>query len=697
MSNFQKRYFYNFGSNSNNQYTVELWQDIPNTITASGITGDLTPFKVTYPTTTNKFDAVRGSGCDLNIVSKTSMQFIDLYQNNMMNCQIKLFNSGSSLIWNGYLTSEIYSEPFAEYDNYTVSLTGNDGLALLDRLDFVTTIPSGTGFTNYTGFTNNWTIITNILGKLNLSWNAIYVGLSTTSAEFSIDSNNSILTTTYSNCENYYDEDGKPMSCREVLKTILTPFSAYIQIVNSNVFITDINFIANGSTTFLKYNGSTFAYISNSTISTTLGDLSTIKFANNSQTFNIIAPVNKQKVIFSPYINSTYLEYSTKDDKFSGSTRFDFGVAPYDWYEMASSYSNLWTKITPTTLSKGISRFSELTGLSNNIGTTDKYFTIGSGATSMTEQFIFSGTLPKILIDSTKTYYIKLETQCYVATTDNMDTTTTTSVTANSCFINSKFIIGNKQYSWSPDVASTDGWVTPSGSISMILYFENLTYPSTRNKINDIWTSNVGGKYWGNWDTPMYIPLDTSITGDNVYFSIMDYDVTDGRMSPTGTVKSQIKNVRIKDLKITIVDENKNDISNVNIEYWSYINKSIKDDGTDVTCKLGTNINYVPTAKGSLFGYNSNLYYTQLFTRNGKTNILENLLSGSITSNYTNTTTEIICKINNIPSIFGSLTYNNYFNNTFGIQGATIDYSDETIDLTLQEIYPDTLDLKNNY
>lgn len=238
---FGKIYYYTFKDNDEQEYTVEIWKD-GFSGTTQLIKGDTSPFNVNYPTTTNKLQTIRGAGCDLNLLSETSMKFVDLYIIDMLQVQIKLYK-GSNMIWLGYLNSELYSEPFNEYDNYSVALTGTDGLALLERLDFLQDDGS-----IYTGFSDNWTIVKNILQKLNLDWNNIYVGLSTTSPEITQTSTENILERTYSLLENYYDEDGVAMNCREVLEVILKAFGAYIQIINGNVYITDNNLIAGAPT-----------------------------------------------------------------------------------------------------------------------------------------------------------------------------------------------------------------------------------------------------------------------------------------------------------------------------------------------------------------------------------------------------------------------------------------------------------------
>jgi hypothetical protein len=113
------------------------------------------------------------------------------------------------------LDSELYSEPFAEKDNYTVNLTGTDGLALLERLNYV-----DSNGDHYEGIVSQWTVISNILGKLGLFWNAIYVNISTTSPSITIGATETIFHQKFQRNDNWYNEDGNPETCRKVLEEI---------------------------------------------------------------------------------------------------------------------------------------------------------------------------------------------------------------------------------------------------------------------------------------------------------------------------------------------------------------------------------------------------------------------------------------------------------------------------------------------
>jgi hypothetical protein len=737
---YQKKYYYSFQSLNKTTYSVEIWQDTESVITAEQVVADETAFNVSYPAIDNKFEVVRGSGCDLTLLSTTSMKFINLYTSDMQEYQIRLYlgTGTTNLLWNGYLDSELYSEPFSEKTNYRVSLTGNDGLALLERFDYLQSDDS-----LYNGFATNWNIIRIILLKLGLTWNNVYVGLSTTSSELSAGN---ILETTYSYHENYYDEDDEPMSYREVLETILKPFGAYIQIINANVYITDINNLAaNSSGNFYTYNGTTLDYEGTTSITFNIGDLSDIKFASNDQTLNIISPFNKQSITSSLYIDDTLIDYDANEDFFSGLTGTLYkGSYPYTWTEKQYSISKYWTISSFLPLNQ-INRFRELIGTGSNKGDAEKYLVLEK-TDSLMDTFTYTYKIPNIVtvtgltyaeyvgdwvgnVYPESTYYynsgevvsynsnyylciashypdsdtpppntyfeltnysiveqeltnlfqLKIEAKCYVRTTDNLGADP--EANAYSAKVNSKLSIGNKHYH-----TGSQRWTDSATDLYLELIFKDISDDRTENEISDKWVDLQ----------PTYVPLFNGITASNVGFEIYRYYAYASNFSD---ITSSTKDLRLKDIKISIVDRNLVEISKDDIEYISYLNKQVKNDSEDITLKLATNVNYLPVAKGSILGYkNSSYYHVQNFTRNGTTDIIENLLARSIIGNYSNKTVEILCTINKTNTLFGTFTYANYWNTMkFAVIGANINYQDDAIELSLQEINEDSLVIQKNY
>ena len=170
MSNFQKKYYYDFKSVDGKNHTVEIWQDTPTVIIATKINGAPYPFVVTLPGITHKFQPVRGTGADLNLFATSTMQFMDLYTANMQEYQVRHYIN-STLNWCGFLDTELFSSDLSRQKNYSVEITANDGFALLDRINYVQSDGS-----KYTGFTSQYELLKFIIQKLNLPYINIYIG-----------------------------------------------------------------------------------------------------------------------------------------------------------------------------------------------------------------------------------------------------------------------------------------------------------------------------------------------------------------------------------------------------------------------------------------------------------------------------------------------------------------------------------------
>lgn len=669
-------------------YRVEIWNQ--DSTQYSRIVGADAPFRVTFDIE-NKYTTIRGSACDLNILSEFSMQFIDLYTTDMFGCKIKLYNATTEdLLWIGYLNSELYTEPFNEKNNYVVSLTGNDGLALLERLEYLDEDGD-----RYAGISDNWTIVKNILTKLDIEWNNIYVGLKTEAVDWTVSAGESILSTTYSINENYYDEDGVAMTCREVLETILKPFSAYIQIINANVYITDITSIASADTLpFLKYN-SAFNYVSTDNINLNLGDLITPKFAGPDQTLNIISPINKQKITWSPYIKSKLVDgfknYIGQNNKFSGTPVVtNKGTAQFTWTETAYPYSYSY-------LSNINNAFVDMTGTGDNDGKTDSYIKHTNSWPIMAYYaFQFNEDVEPIVpyysTDIRYRYWLRFDSKTYIVTTYNLGQS---AIIVNASYVKYNLTIGDK--SW-----NGTSWVAASPTVDFEVQYKERVWNDEKERYDwirthDKWVEAHATHNQDNTDAPRYIfiPLyGTQFNGSNFSLGIKAYRVTRESGAPDTSVDDrtdEVLELRIKDIALTITDNDREEIGQDDIDYISYLDKNVKDDGEDITLKLGTNFNYYPTAKGGMLWKTGDEYrWVRNFYRSGNYDYLENLLCYSIKSNYIERTIELQCTINRINELLGSLSYQSHFGpKRFGIQGAEIDYAEATILLKLQEIRED--------
>lgn len=243
---YQKKYYFQFVSADDKTNIVELWQDTATTLTAIEVKTMGMPFAVEMPDLDGKFQAVRGTGCEINLLSETNMQFFTgLYHTDKKEFMVKHYIDGT-INWLGYLNSEMNRESYGELTNYPVSVSGNDGFSLIDRFQFLQGVEEASPGAIYEGIKSQWDILRIILKRIGLPYEYVYFNLSTTFTGYS-EVLKTIMHQTYVDCGNFYDEEGVAMTMREVLEAILKPYAAFITQVGGNIYITDINSLATGT------------------------------------------------------------------------------------------------------------------------------------------------------------------------------------------------------------------------------------------------------------------------------------------------------------------------------------------------------------------------------------------------------------------------------------------------------------------
>ena len=221
------RYTGEFMSIAGSRYRAEIWQE--------GFTGK--PSELTFPYETpvtiewaevDKLEPVMSSAATLMVVSETDRQFVDLYTTQAGSTRLDIYRN-NKLYWSGTLDPEIYEEPFSRQKDYDVSLTFSD-FALLDRTAF-----------EQTG-TNRQRIKLRTVLDLCVKKSGINTGangltyISTTTA-----SGATLLDGVYVSEDNFFDEDGEPMTLREVLEGVLRPFGLQMMQKEGRINLYDLH------------------------------------------------------------------------------------------------------------------------------------------------------------------------------------------------------------------------------------------------------------------------------------------------------------------------------------------------------------------------------------------------------------------------------------------------------------------------
>lgn len=717
---YQKRFWFNFKDVKNVQHTVEIWKLAePTTVTAVEVRGDENPFTISMPNISDKFQSVRGTGCQINLLSQTNMQFLELYTAFMFEYQIRAYKN-AQLIWTGYLDSELYTEPLDSLRNYPVSFSGSDGFALLDRLLYVDA--SGK---NYSGLTTQYDIFKNIMQKLSLPYSAYYIGIATSIAGVTPATSETVFHKTFVLNSNYYDEDGKAFTLRKVLEAILAPYGAFIiqDLKTASIVITDVHSLVNATTIPIKTYNTSFTYVASpTTINTVIGDLSTIDFADINQTLNIIGGYNKEVVKYSPY---RQLELEKYDSNFTipviandseVNTYHDYGTTNWTWREYFYDKNKSFTRVPH--VGYNIKMFG--TG-AYNLDRNDSYIKRVGGINNYnyspanvwdkgTKSFSFTGNTDIVINNSNiNKYALKIEMSVFPRQLNNLGDlgeTIANSSRVDQCFVHCDVIIGTKHYTTVYNTSSGiwgGKWESTATGFTSLMISEKSNPSAVEYAVmNDNWTDlKVQTVFWNGkaqdyLNTDFLLPLNT-IQNGKLIFNINAYTCYQNNAGVWTWTDCQ--DFRMKNINITLVNYDGSDIENNDTEYIGYMNAQYANEGDTMELVQGTNVDSCPVERGGLICYTGSTYaFIQNWTRAGKTDVIENLLLRSYVGNYENKTIELSCSTNLLSTGIGYITYNNYFTGKkFMVTSLENNYADAISTISMQEIFIDALDINKTY
>ena len=336
---YQQKYYFNFVSLDGHTNRVEIWQNTSATLTPVEIDSLALPFSIELPAIKDKFQPVRGSGCEINILSASNFQFFTgLYHVDKKEIIIKHYIDGS-INWLGYLDSELIRERYDYLTNYPFQITGNDGFSLLDRIQFLQGASDTTPGGIYTGVKSLFDIMTIIINRIGeLPFSEILISLSTTSPLFIIGSNETVLHKVYVDTANFIKEDGTAETMRKVLESILQPFGAFIFQDKGNIRIVDVNNMASGtsfSTQVYSWSWTLVGsyYVGSWNFVNTITEnpsksISDIGYMGTGQEIEQSGGKNKQVVGYSPYPIKTWLPGSLNRSSINNS---EFTFVDLSW------------------------------------------------------------------------------------------------------------------------------------------------------------------------------------------------------------------------------------------------------------------------------------------------------------------------------------------------------------------------------
>lgn len=681
---YQKKYYFSFKDIRLTERThlVELWQNTEDTLTAEEIKGHMNPFSVEMPEITNKFQVVRGNGCQINILSETDMQFFTgLYHVNPTDFMVKHYIDGV-INFLGYLNAEMMSEPYDIDFNYQVSMTGNDGFSLMDRFSFIQTDE-----TNYTGVKSKFELLQIIFAKIGLPFTEYRIALSTTFTGYSGATDSSILHESYISCANFYDEDDKPMSLREVVESILAPYGANIRAECGNIYITDIHSLASlSSVVYKRFTMSTGAYVADITIANQKA-IADIGYMGTGHSIERSGGVNRQVVAYSPYPVKTILdqsitgldEFETIPEDYSVRDEYNYKVLENNQYWEINPIYDL--SLNPPVFELGYYdeidqsnlylRFPRYAGINNMIANlkTPKFINITGIKSNLIEgKEIISG--------------VGLFLSCQILTQTKLNpfrTDVELPLNIISIGIKIKVSIGGLYYN-----NSTKQWTSTP--------YEFFTYSNLvdNSQINDRFV-NFGVAGDGVLIPIGNLPTQTVLTGVFQIEIMSEYAAKSIFDTSNLVNKVGVMGIWIKDFSVTIRKYDGSEIKDNDIEYIGLLDRNFQNEGEKITLTCGTDSQF--SDRGKILGTDGTDYFNvKEWTRNGQTFKIEELLLASVSSNYrAGFITLMNMKLKNSFSLQNILTDTFIGTAKMMVKSANINYQDNVIDCSLVEILPDEL------
>lgn len=268
----QLRYQGGFYSLNHTLYEIEIYQQgyMGGVSTVAFCTD---PLQIEWPET-DKLEPVQSSNATLQLYSDSDRQFIDLYTIKPGNIRMDILRE-KKLYWSGTLDPELYEEPFAYQTDYGVKLTFSD-MAILERVNF-----------SESGFLTLRQIAEKALEKTGIRYTGIDEFVSTgitSNTGRTLSGDVSFLS------DNYYDEDGKALSWREVLEETLRPFALRLIQKGGRIILYDLNAVY---TTF---------------------EPEVISWNADNATLGVDRVYNNVTVAFSPYHHNNLLDAKVNPD-----------------------------------------------------------------------------------------------------------------------------------------------------------------------------------------------------------------------------------------------------------------------------------------------------------------------------------------------------------------------------------------------
>ncbi len=233
------RYYAEFKDAENATYRVELWQEAEEEYIPQEIMLAADPVVIEWGEVT-KLDPVMGSGATLKLISMSDRQFVDLYTVEVGAIRMIVCRN-SQLYWSGTIDTELYEEPYSQKNRYVTEVTFSD-FGALERISW-----------QERGLMTLEEVVNKCLESAQVSYTEVVKYISTTIP--TTDGELELLGNCKVSCENFYDEDGEAWNMREVLEEVLRPFALRIKQKGGKIIIADLNAFYEASSEAVEWRG----------------------------------------------------------------------------------------------------------------------------------------------------------------------------------------------------------------------------------------------------------------------------------------------------------------------------------------------------------------------------------------------------------------------------------------------------------
>ncbi|MBR1463448.1 MAG: hypothetical protein IJ604_08785 [Prevotella sp.] len=665
-------------------WTVSIQQDLAS---APSVIGKLEfpgrePLLIEWDET-SKEDVICGSTATLKIISPGDRTYAGLYTIKAGTIGIRIEREGR-LYWMGTLDPEFYEEPYTDNEDYEVELTFSD-FGIFERLQYTLS-----GMQTLEAIVKGALVRAQIGEELDQGWISTRLeGTKMTLGSLSVRS------------DNFIDEDGEVSNLKDVIEGILQPLGLRLIQRNGKVWVYDLNGIYQGAgTEKIRWHDKDQMMgvdkVANN-VRISLSPYASSELINGEIEFGGEYSVETTNLVASPGANC-YSYYPDYSDEHRQGSNWDYNLINFTIFLCNSgkglAYVNSsarWFHILPV-----VSGPSECDGIawgfySGGHGSIDEYHhwpkkilnTIGkiSSTEVMRTNRVF---LPKLSSDDMKKYRVRLSLEMlmdarYNPFSDANDGNekgnyNSVKVWTGWAFVPVAVTVYDEK---GMALCHYDNSVTAKGEAKGHLGYANGEWKAGAGNFGDAfleyydptdlsesagiqgWKANrhcigrprnaviydsfkqmADGEYMPYPPNGGYIEVKV-FAGVNCY----DYDESTGFDTTSQWDKkslySKIRWLLYKAPKVELVRNNLAFESEEleDVEYKGYINKDAKEEiSLDTIC--GTVSRPAPTAKGLYYRSSDGLQIKQL-TRQGRTNLVEKLLIGTLYSQFADRHTKL--------------------------------------------------------